>query len=132
MQIDLRIERGRVGMPMPQKFGHLCQGSASAKQIRGEREPQQVGTTRWGAESGASQRSRDDARDGVVGAEATNGSFETNKQPPCQAPRSPPTKIGGNRRADIPRERETLLTQALAPDDDLACLPGDVVQGSSA
>src|SRR2546425_183846 len=127
MQVDLCIERGRVGMPMPQDLGHLCQGSSSTKQIRGEREPKQVCTAPGRAESSARQRAPDDGRDGLVGADPTNGRFETNKQPTRRAPRPPPTKIGSNRLAHVPRQRETLVARALAPDDELACLPIDVV-----
>jgi hypothetical protein len=61
MQIDLGIEGSRIGMPMPQDLGHLCQGSASTQQIRGEREPQEVCTALRRTESGARKRSLDDA-----------------------------------------------------------------------
>jgi hypothetical protein len=116
-------------MSVPQNLGHLGQGSASAKQIRREREPKEVGTARRGMESGARQRSFDDCGDGLVRAEAANGRFDPNKQTPRRARWSPSPKIRGNRRADISRERKMLMARALASDDDLACLPVDVVQG---
>ena len=129
MQIDLGIERGRVGMSMPQNLGHFGQRASSTEHIRGECEPQEVGTARGGMESGARQRTLHDAGDGLAGAEATNGRFDPNKQAPCCAGWSPTPKIRGNRCADISREREILVARALAPNDDLTCLPVDVVQG---
>ena len=112
---------------MPQNLGHLGQRSSSAKQMRGEREPKEVGPARRWVEAGARERSFDDGGDGLVGPEPTNRRFETNEHSPCRTSRPPPTQIGGHRRADVSWERETLVTRALASDHKLACLPVDVV-----